>query len=57
MAVKTDLPGGVVHDLPKDLAEAIGLQLEAATRKAELPSYGHMPTSRSLTKEPVRLGV
>jgi len=38
-------------------AEAIGMQLEAATRKAELPSYGHMPTSRSLAKEPVRLGV
>lgn len=37
-------------------AEAIGMQLETATRKSELPSYGHMPTSRSLTKEPVRLG-
>ena len=37
-------------------ADAISMQLEAATRKAELPSYGPIPAGRSLGKEPVRLG-
>lgn len=35
-------------------AEAIGMQLEAATRKAELPAYGRVPATRSLG--PAQLG-
>ena len=35
-------------------AEAIGMQLEAATRKAELPAYGRVPATRSLG--PTQLG-
>jgi len=37
-------------------ADAIGMQLDAATRKAELPAYGRLPTSRSLGTDAARLG-
>ncbi|WP_439889725.1 winged helix-turn-helix domain-containing protein [Ralstonia sp. 25C] len=37
-------------------ADTISMQLEAATRKAELPSYGPIPTGRSLGKGPVHMG-